>query len=65
MKPPRKQLERGQRITELMKQKQYHPLSVAEMAVSLFAGEKGYFDDVALNKVVEFEHELATLYGDA
>ncbi|HUT40630.1 MAG TPA: F0F1 ATP synthase subunit alpha [Gammaproteobacteria bacterium] len=54
----RKQLERGQRVTELMKQKQYSPLSVAEMAVSLFAADQGYLDDVVLNKVVDFEHAL-------
>jgi F-type H+-transporting ATPase subunit alpha len=54
----RKQLERGQRVTELMKQKQYSPLSVAEMAVSLYAAEQGFLDDVALNKVVDFEHAL-------
>lgn len=54
----RKQLERGQRMTELMKQSQYHPMSVAQMTISLFAGEKGCIDDVAINKVVEFEHNL-------
>jgi F-type H+-transporting ATPase subunit alpha len=54
----RKQLERGQRVTELMKQKQYSPLSVAEMAVSLFAADQGYLDDVEINKVVDFEHAL-------
>ena len=54
----RKQLERGQRITELMKQKQYAPLSVAEMAVSLFAGNEGYLDDVPVEKVVDFEAAL-------
>ena len=54
----RKQLERGQRVTELMKQKQYSPLSVAEMAVSLFAADQGYLDDVDLNKIVDFEHAL-------
>jgi F-type H+/Na+-transporting ATPase subunit alpha len=54
----RKQLERGQRITELMKQPQYSPLSVAEMAVSLFAGNEGYLDDLELNKVVDFERAL-------
>jgi F-type H+-transporting ATPase subunit alpha len=56
----RKQLERGQRVTELMKQKQYSPLSVAEMAVSLFAAEQGYLDDVDINKVVDFESALHT-----
>lgn len=59
----RKQLERGQRMTELMKQKQYHPMSVAEMTISLFAGEKGYLDDVPINKVVEFEHNLQQYMG--
>ncbi len=54
----RKQLERGQRITELMKQAQYTPLSVAEMAVSLFAGNEGYLDDLPLDKVVPFESAL-------
>jgi len=54
----RKQLERGQRVMEMMKQPQYNPLSVAEMAVSLFAVEKGYLDDVPLNQVVSFEQSL-------
>jgi len=51
----RKQLERGQRVTELMKQNQYAPLSVAEMAISLFAANEGYLDDVDVNKIVKFE----------
>ena len=54
----RKQLERGQRVTELMKQKQYSPLSLAEMAMSLFAADQGYLDDVDLEKVVDFESAL-------
>jgi len=54
----RKQLERGQRITELMKQAQYTPLSVAEMAISLFAGNEGYLDDLPLEKVTDFELAL-------
>lgn len=54
----RKQLERGQRVTEILKQKQYSPLSVGDMAVSLYAAEKGYLDDVELNKVVDFEEAL-------
>jgi F-type H+-transporting ATPase subunit alpha len=54
----RKQLERGQRVTELMKQKQYTPLSVAEMAVSLFAVDRGYLDEVELKKVGDFEAAL-------
>ncbi len=56
----RKQLERGQRITELMKQKQYDPLSVAEMGLSLYAVEKGFLDDVPVAQVTAFE---AALHG--
>ena len=51
----RKQLERGQRVTELMKQNQYSPLSVAEMGFSLLAANEGYLDDVDANKIVDFE----------
>lgn len=54
----RKQLERGQRITEVMKQKQYMPLSVAEEATILFAADQGYLDDVPLNRIAMFEQEL-------
>lgn len=54
----RKQLERGQRITEVMKQRQYTPLSVAEMGVALYAVDQGYLDDVPVAKVAEFDHEL-------
>ena len=54
----RKQLERGQRVTELMKQKQYSPMSVAEMAISLFAADRGYLDDVPLSKIGDFEAGL-------
>ncbi len=54
----RKQLERGERVTELMKQAQYSPLAVAGMAVSLFAANEGYLDDVDANKIVDFENSL-------
>jgi F-type H+-transporting ATPase subunit alpha len=54
----RKQLERGQRITELMKQPQYAPLSVAEMALSLFVVEKGFLDDVSVAEIISFERSL-------
>ncbi len=54
----RKQLERGQRVTELMKQKQYQPLSVGQMAASLYAVEKGYIDKVAVDKVLAWEEGL-------
>ncbi|CAN5220780.1 F0F1 ATP synthase subunit alpha [soil metagenome] len=54
----RKQLERGQRVTEITKQAQYSPMSVAEMAVSLFAANQGYLDSVELTQVVTFEKAL-------
>lgn len=54
----RKQLERGQRVTEILKQKQYQPLNIAEMAVSLYAVEKGFLDDIPVEKIVAFENEL-------
>ena len=54
----RKQLQHGQRVTELMKQAQYQPLSVALMAISLFAANEGYLDDIELNKVLAFEKTL-------
>jgi len=54
----RRQLERGQRITELMKQPQYHPMSLADMAVSLFSVNQGFLDDVPVKKVVDFERAL-------
>ena len=54
----RQQLQRGERVTELMKQKQYSPLSVAEMALSLFAANEGFLDEVPVNKIVDFESAL-------
>jgi len=54
----RRQLDRGQRVTELMKQPQYSPMSVAEMAVSLFAADRGYLDKVELEKITSFEKAL-------
>ncbi len=54
----RKQIERGQRVTELMKQMQYSPMSVAQLAVSLFSANQGYLDDVDVKKVVDFEAAL-------
>ena len=56
----RKQLEHGMRVTELMKQKQYAPMSVAEMGLVVYAAEKGYLEDVALNKVGDFEAALVS-----
>jgi F-type H+-transporting ATPase subunit alpha len=64
----RKQIERGQRVTELMKQNQYAPMSVAQMAVSLFAVNEGFLDDVEVGKVRDFEDALQnymkSAYGD-
>jgi F-type H+-transporting ATPase subunit alpha len=54
----RKQLERGQRVTELMKQPQYSPMSVGQMSVSLFAANEGFLDDVEVEKIQDFESAL-------
>lgn len=54
----RKQLERGQRATELMKQAQYTPLTVAELSISLYALNEGFFDRIEVNKVLDFEKGL-------
>jgi F-type H+-transporting ATPase subunit alpha len=54
----RAQLEHGQRVTELMKQKQYSPMSVAQMGVSLFAANEGYLKTVEVKKVLDFEAAL-------
>src|ERR1700694_3112893 len=54
----RKQLDRGRLVTELMKQPQYRPLQVNEMALTLFAVNRGYFDDVPVDKALAFEAAL-------
>src|ERR1700709_131348 len=54
----RKQLERGRMVTELMKQPQYSPLQVWEMAITLFAVNNGYFDDVDVKKALSAEKSL-------
>ncbi|MDH5537492.1 MAG: F0F1 ATP synthase subunit alpha [Betaproteobacteria bacterium] len=54
----RKQLERGGRIMEVMKQPQYSPMSVAKMALTLFAVNEGFVDDIAVTKVRAFEDGL-------
>ncbi|WP_440615393.1 F0F1 ATP synthase subunit alpha [Cysteiniphilum sp. 6C5] len=58
----RAQLKRGERVMELMKQKQFSPLSIAKMALSLYAVDKGHLDEIELNKVGSFE---ATLHAFA
>ncbi|PMO39006.1 MULTISPECIES: F0F1 ATP synthase subunit alpha [Vibrio] len=54
----RRQLDHGEKVTELMKQKQYAPMTVAEQALAIFAAEKGFLNDVALNQVSRYEEEL-------
>jgi len=59
----RKQLERGRRVTELMKQAQYSPQSVSKMAVSLYASNEGFMDDVDVTKILAFEGALLQYVG--
>jgi len=54
----RAQLEHGQRVTELMKQSQYSPLSVAEMGVVLYAANEGYLKEIEINKIGDFESAM-------
>jgi len=64
----RAQLDHGERVTELMKQKQYSPQSVAEMGIVLYAVNEGYLNDVEVNKIGDFESSLLSYmhaeYGD-
>jgi F-type H+-transporting ATPase subunit alpha len=53
-----KMLQRGARLTELLKQPQYHPLSVEDQVISIFAGTRGYLDTIALDKIGSFEAQL-------
>ena len=54
----RKQLNHGEKVTELMKQKQYEPLDVAQQSLLLFAAERGFLEDVELEKISSFEKSL-------
>ncbi|WP_151192853.1 F0F1 ATP synthase subunit alpha [Cysteiniphilum sp. JM-1] len=54
----RAQLKRGERVMELMKQKQFSPLSIAKMSLSLYAVDKGHLDEIELSKVGSFEAAL-------
>ncbi|ANF82820.1 F0F1 ATP synthase subunit alpha [Acinetobacter sp. NCu2D-2] len=58
----RKQLEHGQRVTELMKQKQYAPYSIADQAVSIYASNEGYMSDVEVKKIVAFDAALVAYF---
>ena len=53
-----KLLNRGAKLTELLKQDQYSPLTVAEQVISVFTGVRGYLDDVALNRIKLFEKDI-------
>jgi len=59
----RAQLEHGQAVTELMKQKQYSPMSIADMGLSLFAANEGYLSGVDLNKILDFESALISFFN--
>ena len=51
-------LNRGAKLTELLKQDQYSPMTVAEQVISVFTGVKGYLDDVELSKIKKFEKDI-------
>ena len=53
-----KLLNRGSKLTELLKQNQYSPLTVAEQVISIFTGVSGYLDNIELNQIKKFESEL-------
>ena len=59
----RKQLERGQRVTALMSQAQYSPLSTSELGLVLFAANEGFLDDIEVSKVGDFEEALRAYAG--
>ncbi len=59
----REQLEHGERVTELMKQKQYAPLSIAEMGVVLYAANEGFLKDLAVSKIGDFEAALIAYFN--
>lgn len=58
----RKQLEHGQRVTELMKQKQYAPYSIADQAVSIYASNEGYMAEIEVKKIVDFDVALIAYF---
>jgi F-type H+-transporting ATPase subunit alpha len=59
-----RQLDRGRRMTELLKQPQYTPYDVNDQILSIYAGTKGYLDDLPVDKVLEFEHGLLRHFRD-
>ena len=60
----RKQLDRGARVTELLKQAQYSPLPISLMGATLFAVNKGFMDDIEVKKILPFEHGLHAYLKD-
>jgi F-type H+-transporting ATPase subunit alpha len=52
------QLDRGRRMTEILKQPQYQPMVVEEQVISIYAGVNGYLDDIPADEVAHFEHDL-------
>jgi F-type H+/Na+-transporting ATPase subunit alpha len=56
------QIDRGQRLTELLKQPQYSPMPVAEQVVSIYAADNGYFDDTAVENIKEVESKLLAFF---
>ena len=53
-----KLLNRGSKLTELLKQDQYSPLTVGEQVVAVYSGVKGYLDDIEINKIKKFEKDI-------
>ena len=51
-------LNRGSKLTELLKQKQYSPMTVAEQVISVFCGVRGYLDDIDLKNIADFEQKI-------
>ena len=51
-------LNRGAKLTELLKQDQYSPMTVAEQVISVFTGVKGYLDDIEIGKIKQFENDV-------
>jgi F-type H+-transporting ATPase subunit alpha len=60
----RKQLDRGARVTELLKQPQYSPLPISLMAATLYAANKGFLDDIEVKQVLQFEAGLHNYLKD-
>jgi F-type H+-transporting ATPase subunit alpha len=59
-----RQLDRGRRMVELLKQPQYQPMDVIDQVISIHAGTRGFLDDIPLNRVAEFEERLLKHYRD-